>query len=1073
MGVFSRPFVDSHCSRNRNRIHRTLKRALRFEDLEQRNLMAWVSQGPFSSINGQVEGITNRPVSGAIHAVIAHPTNPDILYAGSINGGVWKTSNATSASLSWTATTDDQSSNSIGALAFDQADPTFQTVWAGNGLYGSFGRRGGPRAGLLQTTDGATTWTRVTGNGVLVGKNISGIVANGSTIVVSVNIADTTNNANTGIFRSTNGGAVFSQVNNASATNGLPFGRSFDLVADPLNPSVMYTSLALTPTATDSGIYKSSDSGGTWTRVSDATMNALFAANTSNAELATGRFGEVYASILNAGVPVGLFRSPDGGANWAAMDLPKTNENGIDVGLNPGGPKGPEVGTPDEIAGGQGSIHFSMVADPTDANIVYVGGDRQPRSNGDTGSFPNSIGANNFSGRLFRGDASQPAGSQFVHLTHNNTLGAPGGGTASNSAPHADSRDMTFDANGNIIEVDDGGIYRRSNPRSNTGNWFSMNGNIAVTEFHDIAYDSLSNTILGGTQDNGNSAQSTAGAAVWNTVSQGDGGDVVIDEVTLAASNRTIRYTSSQNLGGLTRRVYNAAGGQVSSTAATRTVLNGGTAIVPAFRTPLQLNAITPSRIIIQATNSTYESLDQAATVTEVGPGLGTASSDQDAIIYGGKLNGVPNEEVLYVGSGSTLSLRTTLGGSLTPTPVQPVTATIRDIEVDPENYTSIALLTSTAIHWSTNAGTTWSNITGNLGTLSTGFRSLAYVPGIIDTIVAGTGHGVFATSLAQLGVWYAVGTGFPTVPAYEMEYDATDDILVVGTLGRGAWSVSNASNIVSDSVAPTITAVIASGTLWPTAFIDGVDGGGVASGNGLGIEVLPNAILPNSGINRIYVQFSEPVFGFNTSNFDLLGVQVADYAGISSVSYDAANRRGIIQLSSPISRDKLRLGVSSAVTDISGKALDGDANGTAGDALNFRFNVLVGDANGDGSVNGGDLPAFGVAFNTSAGNAIYNSRADWNSDGSVNGGDLPFFAANFNTSLPLGEPGPIGFASATDSIPLASAVDFLLSDFLQPGTEYEEVPITDEKMIDDYFDIFVDFIEEDEFLSFDDAIVS
>lgn len=778
------------------------KRALFFEDLEQRNLMAaWVSQGPFSSINGQVEGITNRPVSGAIHAVIAHPTNPDIVYAGSINGGVWKTSNATSASPSWIPTTDNQSSNSIGALAFDQADPSFQTVWAGNGLYGSFGRRGGSRDGLLRTTDGGTTWTRITGNGVLGWKNISGIAANGLTIVVSVNIADITANSTTGIFRSIDGGSTFAQINNAATTNGLPFGRSFDLVVDPLNPLTMYTSLALTPTATDAGIYKSTNGGGTWARVSDSTMNALFASNTSNAEIAAGRFGEVYASIINSGVPAGLFRSPDGGATWSAMDLPKTNENGTDVGLNPGGPKGPLIGTPDEIAGGQGSIHFSMVADPTNANIVYVGGDRQPRADGDTGTFPNSIGANNFSGRLFRGDASQPAGSQFVHLTHSNTLGAPGGGTASNSSPHADSRDMTFDANGNIIEVDDGGIYRRTNPRSNTGDWFSLNGNIAVTEFHDIAYDSLSNTILGGTQDNGNTSQNTAGAAIWNTVSQGDGGDVVIDELTLAASNQTIRYTSSQNLGGLRRRVYNAAGTQVSNTAATRTVVGGGAEIVPAFRTPLQLNAITPSRLIIQGSNSTYESLDQATTMTEVGPGRGTNGNDQDAIIYGGKLGGVPNPEVLYVGSGATLSLRSTAGGSLTPTAAQPVTATIRDITVDPDNYTSIALLTSSLIQWSINAGTTWTNITGNLGSLTTDFRSLAFIPGLVDTIVAGTGRGIFATSLAELGVWYALGTGFPVVPSYEMEYDSTDNILLVGTLGRGAWTLSNVTTAIDATI--------------------------------------------------------------------------------------------------------------------------------------------------------------------------------------------------------------------------------------------------------------------------------
>ncbi len=93
------------------------------------------------------------------------------------------------------------------------------------------------------------------------------------------------------------------------------------------------------------------------------------------------------------------------------------------------GSSGPTEGTAEEIAGGQGAIHFSIVADPTNANIVYVGGDRQPRTNNDTGGFPNSIGANDFTGRLFRGDASQPTGSQWVHLTH--AVRANGGGTAS------------------------------------------------------------------------------------------------------------------------------------------------------------------------------------------------------------------------------------------------------------------------------------------------------------------------------------------------------------------------------------------------------------------------------------------------------------------------------------------------------------------------------------------------------------------------------------------------------------------------------------------------------------------
>jgi hypothetical protein len=121
---------------------------------------------------------------------------------------------------------------------------------------------------------------------------------------------------------------------------------------------------------------------------------------------------------------------------------------------------------------------------------------------------------------------------------------------------------------------------------------------------------------------------------------------------------------------------------------------------------------------------------------------------------------------------------------------------------------------------------------------------------------------------------------------------------------------------------------------------------------------------------------------------------------------------RGIIQINSPIVRDKLRLGVSDAVTDTALNPIDGDANGSAGGALNFRIDVIVGDASGDGSVNGGDLPFFSASFNRSAGQPQFNPRADWSSDGSVNGGDLPFFSGNFNQSLPSSEPGALPFGS-------------------------------------------------------------
>jgi hypothetical protein len=130
----------------------------------------WHPIGPAPKRNAQAKGETPEDeVGGAVHTVAAHPTDANILYAGAVNGGIWRTTNATAVRPTWVQQTESQLSLSIGALEFDPTDATRQTLVAGIGRFSSFARRGGERLGLLRTVNGGGRWTRMDGGGTLVG----------------------------------------------------------------------------------------------------------------------------------------------------------------------------------------------------------------------------------------------------------------------------------------------------------------------------------------------------------------------------------------------------------------------------------------------------------------------------------------------------------------------------------------------------------------------------------------------------------------------------------------------------------------------------------------------------------------------------------------------------------------------------------------------------------------------------------------------------------------------------------------------------------------------------------------
>lgn len=764
-----------------------------FNDTQNQGVASkWIAQGPGPTLNGQVENVEpynevvgepDNEVVGAIHTVIAHPTNPDILYVGGTNGGIWRTQNATASRPIWEPLTDNQPGNSIGALTFDPTDPTSQTIIAGIGRFSSFGSRqdGGPLTGLLQTTDGGNSFTQIS-DPLLTGRNFSGVAKRGNLILASAN--DFGGGIGGGLYRSTDNGSSWTYV---SGTNGLAEGAAFDLVSDPSNLDRFYVSVQ------GEGVFRSDDGGTTWVNISANDTAGLNNAivnldDNNNTEMSVASNGRLYVAVLNSGQASYIGYSDDQGANWTAMDLPRTQESNNEIeGLNPR-----------QKPGTQGYIHFSIQADPNNPNIVYVGGDRQDSP------FPNFIGALDFSGRLFRGDTivtstNEVPSPQWEHLTHRNDIAAiPEGGTARSSAPHADSREIAFDANGNLIEVDDGGIYRRTNPQNNTGDWFSIIGNLQTTEFHDIAYDTVSNIIIGGAQDTGTPQQFAPGSRTWDSVSTGDGGDVAVDNT--SQPGFSIRYSSNQNLGGFRRLTYDANGDRVRVENPSRTPINGSDPLQPIFVTPVELNKIDPTRLLLGGSNGVYESLDQGDTITRIGPGV-----SQNAMVYGGRSGGVDNEDVLYYGSDSSVFLRTTAGTQVTETAFNTTfgSGTVRDIILDSNEWRSAFVIDEDDVFQTTDTGTTWNNITGNLrqfaGGLELNLRTIEFISSPdLQGLVVGTNFGVFSSVGNDFTDWLELGTDLPNVPVWDLDYDEADNLLVAGTLGRGAWTLPDISTLIT-----------------------------------------------------------------------------------------------------------------------------------------------------------------------------------------------------------------------------------------------------------------------------------
>ncbi len=730
----------------------------------------WVEQGPGPTLNGQAEGLPGNPVSGAINA-IAPTTDPDVLYVGTVNGGIWKTMNATAASPTWTPLTDQQlPALSISSLAISPADSN--TLFAGTGSTSSLASLGSSGFGIASSIDGGITWT-VLAASTFAGRRINDVVPtslDSGNVVLAATLRD-----GGGVFRSTDRGNSFTRLS-GNGTSGLPDKGVSSLVADPGNASRFYAAVPALPAATGSeGVYRSDDGGVTWTSVSTGltglnTSRRILLSVHNNGALGTNA---IYAAIISSADRLqGVFRSDDGGGSWTALGVP----------------------SPEIFPGGQGNIHGAIAADPTDPNVVFIAGDRQNLP------FPNPNGCTNFSANVFRGDASQLPGNPWQNVVCNGANG---------TSPHADSRAMVFDASGNILQANDGGFYKLIDPNNAAGmrQWSSVNGDIRPTELHSVAYDPLSNIVFGGTQDTGTTIQSAAGNFTWTELLQGDGGNVGVDSDQTAHVGTTIRYTSFQRFGFFNRTTWDATNTLVSGpTAVGLNITSGpGTGLTLfqfdpniQFYQPFVLNAINPSRMLIGTANI-YESMNRGDSLANLGfTGFFIGNTlGASPMAYGGLLDAAPNPDMFYVGAGPTIRHRVMLGGPITILSTYPGSSVL-GLVINPNNYQQVFVLDALSRVWASfDEGASWINLTANLPSLSSDIRAIeifsrdATVENAV--LIAGGLGGVFQMpSPGPSASWTTLSSGIPNAFVVDLHYQSTNDVLVAGTLGRGAWTLAN-----------------------------------------------------------------------------------------------------------------------------------------------------------------------------------------------------------------------------------------------------------------------------------------
>jgi photosystem II stability/assembly factor-like uncharacterized protein len=229
----------------------------------------------YRSIPWQSLGPTNF-TGRATDIAVADRNGTRRVYAAFATSGVWKTDDNGS---SWQPVFENQASTSIGDIAVAPSNP--DVVWIGTGEANLF-RASMAGVGVFKSTDGGRTFAHA---GLTDTQTIARIVVhptNPDVVYVAASGHEWTDNETRGVFKTTDGGRSWSKVLYRSPRTG-----AIDLVMDPSNPNTLYAATwqrvrrkwsdpRVEPGYNESGVWKTTDAGTTWTDAGEGLPAAQF-----------------------------------------------------------------------------------------------------------------------------------------------------------------------------------------------------------------------------------------------------------------------------------------------------------------------------------------------------------------------------------------------------------------------------------------------------------------------------------------------------------------------------------------------------------------------------------------------------------------------------------------------------------------------------------------------------------------------------------------------------------------------------------------------------------------------------